>query len=94
MIAGPKDLPIIARTAGRLAGRAIGYVQLARGQFENVMQQSQARQVLSLNAILLFSELETHPHPQIHELTFLLKLRKLYLTMRKIRGIVIVCCLS
>lgn len=43
---GPKDLPIIARTAGRLAGRAIGYVQLARGQFETVMQQSQARQVL------------------------------------------------
>lgn len=42
---GPKDLPLISRTAGRLAGRAIGYVQLARGQFENVMQQSQARQV-------------------------------------------------
>ncbi|WVY99209.1 hypothetical protein V8G54_031360 [Vigna mungo] len=42
---GPKDLPIISRTAGRLAGRAIGYVQLARGQFENVVQQSQARQV-------------------------------------------------
>ncbi|XP_065872243.1 uncharacterized protein [Euphorbia lathyris] len=42
---GPKDLPVIARTAGRLAGRAIGYVQLARGQFENVMQQSQAHQV-------------------------------------------------
>ncbi|KAJ8899401.1 hypothetical protein K2173_018375 [Erythroxylum novogranatense] len=42
---GPKDLPIVARTAGRLAGRAIGYVQLARGQFENVMQQTQARQV-------------------------------------------------
>ncbi|CAN4108683.1 unnamed protein product [Withania somnifera] len=42
---GPKDLPIIARTAGRFAGRAIGYVQLARGQFESVMQQSQARQV-------------------------------------------------
>ncbi|XP_074270785.1 uncharacterized protein LOC141594684 [Silene latifolia] len=42
---GPKDLPIIARTAGRFAGRAIGYVQLARGQFENVMQQSQFRQV-------------------------------------------------
>uniref|UniRef100_A0A5B7AD27 Sec-independent protein translocase protein TatB n=1 Tax=Davidia involucrata TaxID=16924 RepID=A0A5B7AD27_DAVIN len=42
---GPKDLPRIARTAGRLAGRAIGYVQLARGQFESVMQQSQARQV-------------------------------------------------
>ncbi|EPS67886.1 hypothetical protein M569_06888 [Genlisea aurea] len=42
---GPKDLPIIGRTLGRLAGRAIGYVQLARGQFESVMQQSQARQV-------------------------------------------------
>ncbi|KAK6914029.1 hypothetical protein RJ641_021350 [Dillenia turbinata] len=44
-LVGPKDLPLIARTAGRLAGRAIGYVQLFRGQFENVMQQSQARQV-------------------------------------------------
>ncbi|TXG49288.1 hypothetical protein EZV62_025163 [Acer yangbiense] len=44
-LVGPKDLPLIARTAGRLAGRAIGYVQLARGQFDNVMQQSQARQV-------------------------------------------------
>lgn len=44
-LVGPKDLPIIARTAGRLAGRAVGYVQLARGQFDNVMQQSQARQV-------------------------------------------------
>ncbi|KNA11142.1 hypothetical protein SOVF_137980 [Spinacia oleracea] len=42
---GPKDLPIISRTAGRLAGRAIGYVQLARGQFDNVMQQTQFRQV-------------------------------------------------
>ncbi|PHT84878.1 hypothetical protein T459_13321 [Capsicum annuum] len=42
---GPNDLPIIARTAGRFAGHAIGYVQLARGQFESVMQQSQAHQV-------------------------------------------------
>ncbi|KAF9686900.1 hypothetical protein SADUNF_Sadunf02G0037900 [Salix dunnii] len=42
---GPKDLPIIARTAGRLTGRAIGYVQMARGQFDSIMQQSQARQV-------------------------------------------------
>lgn len=42
---GPKDLPIIARTAGRLAGRAIGYVQIARGQFENVMQHTQVHQV-------------------------------------------------
>lgn len=45
-IVGPKDLPKIAKVAGRLAGRSIGYVQLARGQFDNVMQQSQARQVL------------------------------------------------
>ncbi|KAK8571873.1 hypothetical protein V6N12_027942 [Hibiscus sabdariffa] len=44
-LVGPKDLPKIARAAGRLAGRSIGYVQLARGQFDNVMQQSQARQV-------------------------------------------------
>ncbi|XP_028090464.1 uncharacterized protein LOC114290709 [Camellia sinensis] len=42
---GPKDLPIIARTAGKLAGRAIGYVQLARGQFNTIMHQTQARQV-------------------------------------------------
>lgn len=44
-LVGPKDLPKIAKVAGRLAGRSIGYVQLARGQFDNVMQQSQARQV-------------------------------------------------
>ncbi|XWS13766.1 hypothetical protein CRYUN_Cryun36dG0066300 [Craigia yunnanensis] len=44
-LVGPKDLPKIVRTTGRLAGRSIGYVQLARGQFDNVMQQSQARQV-------------------------------------------------
>lgn len=42
---GPKDLPKIARTAGRLAGRSIGYVQMARGQFDNIMQQSQVTQV-------------------------------------------------
>ncbi|KAJ0035829.1 hypothetical protein Pint_24685 [Pistacia integerrima] len=53
-LVGPKDLPIIARTAGRLAGRAIGYVQLARGQFDNVMQQSQARQVPILTPLFCF----------------------------------------
>lgn len=42
---GPKDLPLICRAAGRLTGRAVGYVQLARGQFESVMQQSQVNQV-------------------------------------------------
>ncbi|GAB2226872.1 hypothetical protein Droror1_Dr00008669 [Drosera rotundifolia] len=42
---GPKDLPIMARTAGRLAGRAIGYVQVARGHLDQVMQNTQFRQV-------------------------------------------------
>ncbi|XP_058781556.1 uncharacterized protein LOC131655769 isoform X1 [Vicia villosa] len=42
---GPKDLPIISRTAGRIAGRAVAYVQLARGQVQSVMQQSQANQL-------------------------------------------------
>lgn len=42
---GPKELPIIARTAGRLAGRAIGYIQLTRGQFDSILQETQARQV-------------------------------------------------
>ncbi|XP_031480629.1 uncharacterized protein LOC116250815 isoform X2 [Nymphaea colorata] len=42
---GTRDLPIIARTAGRLVGRAIGYVQSARGQIESVLQQSQVTQV-------------------------------------------------
>lgn len=53
MIIGTKDLPVIARTAGRLAGRAIGYVQLARGQFDNVMHKSQASQVLKFFSVLL-----------------------------------------
>ncbi|KAJ3692524.1 hypothetical protein LUZ60_012874 [Juncus effusus] len=44
-VIGPKDLPKITRTAGRLAGRAIAYVQLARGHFDSVMQQSQATKV-------------------------------------------------
>eukprot|EP01018_Ginkgo_biloba_P006332 Gb_17173 [translate_table: standard] len=42
---GPKDLPKVARTAGRLAGRAVGYVQSARGQLESILHQSQANQV-------------------------------------------------
>lgn len=44
-ISGPKDLPVIARAAGRLAGRGTGYVQLARGQFEKIMQQSEVHKV-------------------------------------------------
>lgn len=46
---GPKDLPKIARTAGRLVGRSVGYIQMARGQFDSVMQHSQATQVLEEN---------------------------------------------
>ncbi|XP_074379064.1 uncharacterized protein LOC141720518 isoform X2 [Apium graveolens] len=42
---GPKDFPRVSRIAGRMAGRAIGYVQLARGQFDVIMHQSQAQQV-------------------------------------------------
>ncbi|GLJ12033.1 hypothetical protein SUGI_0182460 [Cryptomeria japonica] len=37
---GPKDVPRIARAAGRLAGK----VQSARGQMETVLHQSQATQ--------------------------------------------------
>lgn len=44
-VTGPKDFPRVARIAGRMAGRAIGYVQLARGQFDVIMHQSQAQQV-------------------------------------------------
>lgn len=42
---GPKDIPRIARVAGRLTGRSIGYIQLVRGQFDTVMEQSRARQM-------------------------------------------------
>lgn len=45
VLIGPKDLPKIAKAAGKLTGRSIGYVQMVRGQFDNVMQQSQASQV-------------------------------------------------
>lgn len=44
-VVGPKDVPRIARAAGRLAGRAVGYVQSARGQMEDILHQSQANQV-------------------------------------------------
>ncbi|KAL4200063.1 hypothetical protein AMTRI_Chr03g147860 [Amborella trichopoda] len=44
---GPKDLPIIARAAGRLAGRAGGHVQSARRHLQDVLQMSQASQITS-----------------------------------------------
>ncbi|KAL2652765.1 hypothetical protein R1flu_020893 [Riccia fluitans] len=42
---GPKDIPIIARAAGRLAGKAVGYVQSARGSLDGVMQRAQVQEV-------------------------------------------------
>lgn len=45
VLIGPKEIPVIARTAGRIVGRSIGYIQLFRGEIESVMQQTQFRQV-------------------------------------------------
>ncbi|KAI5066331.1 hypothetical protein GOP47_0018955 [Adiantum capillus-veneris] len=42
ILLGPKDLPIVARAAGRLTGRAVGYIQTIRSQADTIMQQSQA----------------------------------------------------
>ncbi|KAH0868985.1 hypothetical protein HID58_076007 [Brassica napus] len=44
-VVGPKDLPIIARAGGRLFGRAIGYIQMARGHIDGVMKQPQMQQI-------------------------------------------------
>eukprot|EP00252_Welwitschia_mirabilis_P006715 TRINITY_DN1760_c0_g1_i1.p1 TRINITY_DN1760_c0_g1~~TRINITY_DN1760_c0_g1_i1.p1 ORF type:complete len:253 (-),score=77.83 TRINITY_DN1760_c0_g1_i1:482-1240(-) len=44
-VVGPKDVPKIARAVGRLAGRAVGYVQSARGQMQDIMQKTQAKAV-------------------------------------------------
>lgn len=46
---GPKDLPIIARAGGRLFGRAIGYINMARGHIDGVMKQPQMQEVLLLS---------------------------------------------
>lgn len=42
---GPKELPKVARVGGRYVGRAIAYVQMARGQFDTIVHQTQAHQV-------------------------------------------------
>ncbi|CAM6104886.1 unnamed protein product [Calypogeia fissa] len=42
---GPKDIPIVARAAGRFVGKAVGYIQSARGQLDDVMKRSQVDQV-------------------------------------------------
>lgn len=41
----PKDLPVIAKTAGRLVGRAVGHVLLFRSQLQPLVQQSEAIKV-------------------------------------------------
>eukprot|EP00897_Mesotaenium_endlicherianum_P010885 jgi/Mesen1/9825/ME000007S09878 len=42
---GPKDIPIIAKTAGRLAGRAAGYLQHARSKFSNFAERTQINEL-------------------------------------------------
>ncbi|KAL1199689.1 hypothetical protein V5N11_019448 [Cardamine amara subsp. amara] len=44
-VVGPKDLPIIARAGGRLFGRAIGYINMARGHIDGVMKQPQMQEI-------------------------------------------------
>ncbi|EFH41665.1 hypothetical protein ARALYDRAFT_331037 [Arabidopsis lyrata subsp. lyrata] len=44
-VVGPKDLPIIARAGGRLFGRAIGYINMARGHLDGVMKQPQMQEI-------------------------------------------------
>ncbi|KAG7604795.1 hypothetical protein AtNW77_Chr5g0126721 [Arabidopsis thaliana] len=44
-LVGPKDLPIIARAGGRLFGRAIGYINMARGHLDGVMKQPQMQEI-------------------------------------------------
>lgn len=39
--AGPKDIVIIGRVAGRLTGKAVGYIQSARGHITPLMQRSE-----------------------------------------------------
>ncbi|WOL05593.1 hypothetical protein Cni_G14322 [Canna indica] len=41
----PKDIPVIARTAGVLVGKAVGYLHLLREQVGSVVQQSEASEV-------------------------------------------------
>ncbi|CAL5436826.1 unnamed protein product [Camellia sinensis] len=67
---GPKDLPIIARTAGKLAGRAIGYVQLARGQFDTIMHQTQARHIVHKELQDTIAQLEAIRH-EIRTVSFM-----------------------
>ncbi|VVB07211.1 unnamed protein product [Arabis nemorensis] len=60
-VVGPKDLPIIARAGGRLFGRAIGYIQMARGHMDGVMKQPQMQE-LSKNVQDLQAQLDAISH--------------------------------
>jgi hypothetical protein len=43
--AGPKDVVIIGRAAGLLTGKAVGYIQTARGHIAPIMQRSEINAV-------------------------------------------------
>lgn len=43
--AGPKDIVIIGRAAGRLTGKAVGYIQNARGHIAPIMQRNEINTV-------------------------------------------------
>jgi Sec-independent protein translocase protein TatA len=42
---GPKDIVLIGRAAGKLTGKAVGYIQTARGQFDPILQRSEINTV-------------------------------------------------
>lgn len=43
--AGPKDIVVIGRAAGRLTGKAVGYIQTARGHLDPILQRSEINTV-------------------------------------------------
>ncbi|GLJ12032.1 hypothetical protein SUGI_0182440 [Cryptomeria japonica] len=59
-VIGPKDVPRIAKAAGRLAGKVVGYVQSGRGQMETVLHQSQATQDVNDSCLPKTLPLEGH----------------------------------
>ena len=46
--AGPKDVPVFARAAGRMVGRAMGFLFAARSRLNAYADQNQLREVRSL----------------------------------------------
>jgi hypothetical protein len=45
VVAGPKDIVLIGRAVGKLTGKAVGYIQTARGQFDPILQRSEINTV-------------------------------------------------